>query len=264
MNNLPVGVFDSGVGGLTVAGSIMSRLPSERLIYLGDTARVPYGPRDLEEVREFVLQIVDYLVAQEVKLIVIACNTGTAAALSLAQERFDVPIIGVIEPGARAAALVTRSRKVGVIGTAGTIASSAYTKALHVFDAGLEIYTRACPEFVDFVESGEVEGARIENLAHQYLDAFLRSGVDAVILGCTHYPLLDATIGKVMGPGVKLISSADETAREVQEILRRRDHLREDGEAGHRFLSTADPEQFRLLGSRFLGKEIGHVEKVSL
>ncbi len=264
MNNLPIGVFDSGVGGLTVASSIMRRLPNERLIYLGDTARVPYGPRDLEEVRGFVLQIVAYLVAQDVKLIVVACNTGTAAGLSAAQERFGVPIIGVIEPGARAAALATRTRRVGVIGTAGTIQSNAYTKALHVFDAGLEIYTRACPEFVDFVESGEVEGSRIEELAHRYLDAFLRSGVDAVILGCTHYPLLTETIGQVMGAGVQLISSADETAREVEEILGRRDHLRQDGRPEHRFIATADPEQFRVLGSRFLGNEIGVVEKVNL
>ncbi|RJQ55801.1 MAG: glutamate racemase [Actinobacteria bacterium] len=264
LNNLPIGVFDSGVGGLTVVNSIMGRLPSESIIYLGDTARVPYGPRDLEEVKGFVLQIADFLVRQDVKLIVIACNTGTAAGLSPAQERFGVPITGVIEPGARAAALATRTRRVGVVGTAGTIASSAYTRALHMFDAGLEIYTRACPEFVDFVEAGEVAGDRIERLAHQYLDAFLRSGVDAVILGCTHYPLLAETIGKVMGHGVQLISSADETAREVEEILGRRDHLRSGGRQKHRFIATGDPEQFRLLGSRFLDRRIDIVEKVNL
>lgn len=264
LNNLPIGIFDSGVGGLTVVSSIMARLPNESLTYLGDTARVPYGPRDLEEVRGFVLQIADWLVAQKVKLIVVACNTGTAAGLAAAQERFDVPIIGVLEPGARAAALATRTRRVGVIGTAGTISSSAYTKALHIFDAGLEIYTRACPGFVEYVEAGETEGEPVDGLAHKYLDAFSKAGVDAVILGCTHYPLLEGTLQKVMGPDVQLISSAEETAREVEEILRRRDHLRTGGAPAYRFLATGDPEQFRILGSRFLGRAIDAVEKIEL
>lgn len=265
MNDLPIGVFDSGVGGLTVAHEIARQLPNERLIYFGDTERCPYGPRDLDEVRGFVLDIVAFLASLDVKLVVIACNTGTAAGLKAAQERFDVPVIGVIEPGARGAAEATRSRRVGVIGTVGTIASGSYVEALAALDAGLKVTQQACPEFVDFVERGEIYGPRIEALADGYLAPIRAADVDALILGCTHYPLITPMIAARMAADVTIVSSADETAREVGEILERRGHLRPEGPAPtHRFLATGDVVQFLELGGRILGYGITEVEKVSL
>jgi glutamate racemase len=264
--NNPIGIFDSGVGGLTVAGEIIRQLPHENIIYFGDTARVPYGPRDQNEVRGFVFEIINYLIGREVKLVVIACNTGTAAGLVEAQAHFDVPIVGVVEPGARGAVQATRNRRVGVIGTVGTINSGAYSKAIRGLDAGVTVYSAPCPKFVEIVEKGMISDANFlrpksHNLAKTYLTPLLRAGIDSLIMGCTHYPLLSDLLTKVGGPNVVLISSAEETAREVKTILERRGQLRAElSPPDHHFVTTGEANHFTVLGSRFLGRKIVSVE----
>lgn len=282
MESSPIGIFDSGLGGLTVAREIARALPSEEIIYLGDTARCPYGPRDLDEVRRFVLEIGSWLESHGVKLIVIACNTATAAGLALAQKEFSVPVIGVIEPGARAAVMATRNRRVGVIGTVGTIESGAYSREILQLDAGLTVLSAATPRFVDLVEEGmHLDTGAVEDLladsadvfirpsfyeiARDYLDPLKRSDVDALVLGCTHFPLLSAAIGQVMGPRVQLINSAAETAREVSETLERRGHLSERTSAPrHLFVTTGDPVEFEKLGTRVFGAPMGPVRRLEI
>jgi len=282
MERMPIGVFDSGLGGLTVAREIARALPEESLVYLGDTARCPYGPRDADEVRRFVLQIGSFLSARPVKLIVIACNTATAAGLALAQRIFDVPVIGVVEPGARAAVMATRNRRVGVIGTVGTIESGVYSRSVRTLDAGVTVFSAAAPRFVDIVEEGLRRGSgpvedlladsssvfvrpSFHEMARDYLEPLKRSGIDTLVLGCTHFPLLASAISSVTGPRVELISSAAETAREVAETLARRDHLAPAGSLpDHRFFTTGDAEEFERLGSRVFGDGTGPVEQVLL
>jgi len=248
----------------------------------GDTARCPYGPRDLDEVRSFVLQIGTWLESQSVKLIVIACNTATAAGLALAQKHFSVPVIGVIEPGARAAVRATVNRRVGVIGTVGTIESGAYSRAVRALDEGVTVFSAATPRFVDIVEeglrrdSGPVEDLIAHSsevfirpsfyeLARDYLDPLKRNSVDTLVLGCTHFPLLAPAIGQVMGPRVSIISSAEETAREVASTLERRGQLvATTGIAQRRFATTGSCGDFARLGSRVFGRPLGDVEEVSL
>lgn len=266
----PIGVFDSGVGGLTVAAEIIKELPQENIVYFGDTLRVPYGPRPLLQVRDFVFEIVEFLIGRGVKLIVIACNTGTAAGLADAQERYDVPIIGVIEPGARGAVMATKNRKIGVIGTVGTINSGAYSKAVRALDAGVTVYSAACPKFVEIVEQGLVSDAnflrpKTYNLAKAYIKPLLQNDIDSLILGCTHYPILSNLLEKVSGSNVALISSAYETATEIKAILGRKGLLREaQTPPEYRFIASAGPRQFATLGSRFLGRKISEVEQVRL
>lgn len=282
MSSAPIGIFDSGLGGLTVAHELARALPSESFIYLGDTARCPYGPRDLAEVRRFILEIGSWLTQRDVKLIVIACNTATAAGLALAQRAFPVPVIGVVEPGARAAVRATVNRRVGVIGTVGTIESGAYSRAVRALDAGATVFSTAAPRFVEIVEEGlRLDSGRMEGLladmadvfvrpsfyeiARGYLDPLKRSQVDTLVLGCTHFPLLKAAIGQVMGPRVRLISSAAETAREVAETLERRGQLAPQGEQAVRtFATTGDAAEFEQLGSRVFGESLGRVEYVEL
>lgn len=282
MTHAPIGIFDSGLGGLTVAREIASALPDEPLLYLGDTARCPYGPRDLAQVRRFVLQIGDWLLAHEVKLLVIACNTATAAGLALAQRTFPVPVIGVVEPGARAAVMATHNRRVGVIGTVGTIDSGAYSRAVRALDAGVTVFSAATPRFVDIVEEGlRLDTGRVEDLladlsdvfirpsfyemARDYLDPLKRNGVDALVLGCTHFPLLSPAISQVMGPRVSIISSAEETAREVAQVLSRRGDLAErTAFVARRFVTTGDPAEFERLGSRVFGASLGEVSRVDV
>jgi glutamate racemase len=282
MQNLPIGIFDSGLGGLTVAGEIMRALPHESVVYLGDTARCPYGPRDASEVRRFVLEIGQWLTGHEVKLIVIACNTASAAALALAQRTFEVPVIGVVEPGARAAVKATVNRRVGVIGTVGTVASGAYSTAVRALDAGVTVFSVATPRFVDVVEQGLRMGTgtledwfaemtdvfirpSIYEMARDYLDPLKRNGVDTLVLGCTHFPLLSSAIGQVVGPNVRLISSAEETAREVADTLAARGHLSSsDAGRSELFATTGDAGEFRDLGARVLGRPIEAVSHVPL
>lgn len=263
MNNKPIGIFDSGVGGLTVVGAVLEHLPEEDIIYYGDTARFPYGPKDLADVRDFVFEIAQYLIDQGVKTIVIACNTGTAAGLVDAQKKFAVPIIGVVEPGARGAVLATVNRKVGVIGTEGTISSGTYQKAIEALDAGIKVTARSCPRFVEFAERGETEGPAVSAVAEEYLAPLKANGVDTVILGCTHYPLLKEVIQKTMGPEVRLISSATETAAEVEENLVRRGYLREkNGAPTHRFIVSGDTASVNDLVKRFLGRDGESIERI--
>lgn len=265
MDNRPIGVFDSGLGGLTVVKEIIAQLPNEEIAYFGDTARFPYGPRSAEELRGFVFEIIDFLLAQGVKFIVIACNSASAAALEAAQQYYDVPVIGVIEPGARAAVQATRCRKVGVIGTQATISSGSYVGAVKSVDAGVHIHPLACPDLADFVEQNELSGPRVESAVQWYLKPLIKAGIDSLILGCTHYPLLSETISKVAGKNITLISSAEETARELKEYLARKNSLREDKSPPQlEFYSSGDEDLFKGLGARFLGQEIKSVKKVVL
>jgi glutamate racemase len=257
VTDAPIGIFDSGVGGLTVARAIVDQLPHEQIVYVGDTAHVPYGPKPIADVRRYALDCLDTLAAQDVKLLVIACNSAAAACLHDARERYPVPVVEVIRPAVRRAVAATRNGRVGVIGTTATITSRAYDDAFaaapHVTVTGV-----ACPQFVDFVERGITSGRALLGLAQGYLEPLQRAGVDTLVLGCTHYPLLAGLIGLVMGDGVTLVSSADETAKEVYRTLTERDLLRPDDAPPprHRFLATGDPAPFVRLASRFLGPEV--------
>ncbi len=262
MDDRPIGVFDSGFGGLTVARALIDLLPGEDLVYFGDTARYPYGPRPLDQVREFARQITAMLTARhDVKMVVVACNTASAAALDLLRFEHDVPVVGVIDPGVRAAVAVTSNRRVGVIGTVGTIGSGAYQWAVRNTRADVELVCAACPGFVEFVERGETDSEQAHVLAERLLAPVREAGVDTLLLGCTHYPFLARTIGDVMGRQVVLVSSADETAFEVRAILHETGLVRRSGGKGdHRFVSSGDLSWFRQLGSRLLGPEIDDVE----
>ena len=259
MNSAPIGIFDSGVGGLTVARAIIDQLPNESILYLGDSARGPYGPRPLAEVRSFALECLDQLVAAGAKALVIACNTASAAMLRDARERYEIPVIEVIQPAARRAVSATRSGRVGVIGTQATIDSGAY---LDAFTAApqLEITAIACPQFVEFVERGETSGAAITAIAQEYLRPLLDEGVDTLVLGCTHYPLLTGVISYVMGDYVTLVSSAEETAKDLYRTLVEHNLLNDEGHTTYRFISTGDAHAFSQLARRFLGPEVTSVE----
>lgn len=255
----PIGVFDSGVGGLTVARAIIDQLPHESIIYVGDTARGPYGPRSLAEVREFSLEIMDQLVQAGVKAIVIACNTASAAMLRDARERYSIPVIEVIQPAVRRAVSATRSGKVGVIGTRATIDSAAYNDAFAAAPH-LQISSFACPRFVEFVERGETSGKEITAVAQEYLQPLITAGVDTLVLGCTHYPLLTGVISYVMGNEVTLISSAEETAKDLYRVLAEQNLLREGDRPTYKFISTGESVRFAELARRFLGPEVTQVE----
>lgn len=251
-------MFDSGFGGLTVARAVIDLLPHRDLVYVGDTGRYPYGPRPLREVERFAHQITRYLVEEHgAASVVVACNTASAAALGSLQAEFDVPVFGVIEPGVRALVRATRSARIGVIGTVGTIASGAYQEAVAATDAGVDLTCAACPGFVEFVERGEARSEQVHVLAERLLAPVLDAKVDALLLGCTHYPFLARTINDVMGRDVVLVSSADETAFELRAALGDR-----AGEptGAHRFLSSGDVEVFRRLGGELLGPELNAVE----
>ncbi len=262
MNDAPIGVFDSGIGGLTVAAAIMRDLPDERVLYLGDTARVPYGPKSPETVVRYSRQIAGFLLAQHVKAIVIACNTATAHALATLQRECDVPVIGVVEPGARAAVNATRNGRIGVIGTSGTINSSAYHRAIAALSAGATVTGVACPLFVPLVEEGWLDHPATRLIAETYLASIRDAGVDTLVLGCTHYPLLAATIADVVGREVTLVDSAAETAITLRDVLHDRG-LASSGAFGshrHRFVATDAPDVFRRIGQRFIGSVLDEVE----
>ena len=261
MSDAPIGIFDSGVGGLTVARAILDQLPNESTLYIGDTARGPYGPRPLAEVREFALETMDFLVDQGVKAIVIACNTASAAMLRDARERYSVPVIEVIQPAVRRAVAATRTGNIGVIGTRATIDSKAYVDAFAAAPQ-LQITSIACPLFVEFVERGETSGAEITKIAREYLAPVMDATVDTLVLGCTHYPLLTGVISYVMGEGVTLVSSAEETAKDLYRTLVENGLLRSQSStpATHRFLATGDAKAFETLARRFLGPEVTQVE----
>ncbi|VEG25399.1 Glutamate racemase [Actinomyces howellii] len=266
MNDAAIGIFDSGVGGLTVARAVMNQLPGERILYIGDTANTPYGPRPIAEVRELALGIMDELVDSGVKMLVIACNTASAAVLHDARSRYTlgrgVPVVEVIHPAARAAARVTRNGRVGLIATQGTVDSRAYSDALSAVP-GVELMQVACPRFVELAERGVTTGPEVLSTAEDYLAPVKRAGVDTLILGCTHYPLLAGPISYVMGEEVTLVTSSEETAKDVYRELARRELLRDEhaGAPEHEFRSTGDPQAFTVLARRFLGPEVRRVTR---
>lgn len=262
MADAPLGIFDSGVGGLTVARAVLDQLPHESVLYVGDTARGPYGPRPLAEVRAFALEVLDHLVDSGVKMLVIACNSASAAVLRDARERYDVPVVEVIQPAVRRAVRATRNGRVGVIGTEATVTSGAYPDAFAAAP-DLVITTQACPRFVEFVEAGVTGGDALLAVARDYLAPLTAADVDTVVLGCTHYPLLTGVLSYVLGEDVTLVSSAEETAKDVYRVLATEGLLRADDlpEPEHRFLVTGDPGEFGPLARRFLGPEIGWVER---
>ena len=263
MNDAPIGIFDSGVGGLTVARAVLDQLPHEPVLYVGDTMRGPYGPRPLAEVRSFSLEIMDHLVDRGVKALVIACNSASAATLRDARERYDVPVIEVVHPAVRRAVSATRNGHVGVIGTVATITSGAYDDAFAAAP-DLVITSAACPRFVEFVEAGITSGPELIAVANAYLAPLRDAGVDTLVLGCTHYPLLTGVLSYVMGEDITLVSSAEETAKDVYRTLVAGDLLRDPAlpDPDHEFLVTGDPADFQRLGRRFLGPEIGDVQIV--
>lgn len=254
----PIGVFDSGVGGLTVARAILDQLPSEPIRYVGDTANTPYGPLPIARARELALRQLDRLVDDGVKALVIACNTASAACLRDARERYDVPVVEVVLPAVRRAVAATHTGKVGVVGTEGTIRSRAYSDAFQAA-SHVSVTSVACPRFVDFVERGITSGRQVLGLAQGYLEPLTDAGVDTLVLGCTHYPLLTGVLQIVMGQDVTLVSSAEETAKDVVRVLTERDLLAEptDEQPKHEFLSTGPPERFTKLARRFLGMPDG-------
>lgn len=245
---------------------ILAQLPEEDVIYFGDTARVPYGPKSPETVCRYSNEIISFLRDEGVKAVVVACNTATAHALDSLRQQFELPIIGVIEPGSRAAARTTRSRRVGVIGTQGTIASHAYERAIHAVAGDIDVTAKACPLFVPFVEEGWLDHAAIQLVASDYLAPLANAGIDTLVLGCTHYPLLKPVISAVVGPNIKLIDSAEETAAETARLLSDRGlhHPARTDAARLRFIASDVPDQFLRLGQRFLGSAIDHVETITL
>jgi glutamate racemase len=253
---LPIGIFDSGFGGLTVARSVIDQLPHESITYLGDTARAPYGPKPISEVREYALECLDHLVDLGVKALVIACNSASAAMLRDARQRYDVPVVEVILPAARRAVAASRVGRIGVICTQATAESLAYQDAFAAAPH-VELATQVCPRFVDYVEAGVTGGPELLAAAHEYLDPLASSGIDVLILGCTHYPLLTGVISYVLGENVSLVSSAEECAKEVYRVLATRELMRVDGAPEYHFLTTGGPEEFETIGRRFLGPELG-------
>jgi len=261
----PIGIFDSGVGGLTVAKKIFELLPHENVIYFGDTARYPYGPRSKEIVRKFSLQNVNFLLSQKVKFIVVACNTASSVALDELKGKYNIPMIGVVEPGASAAVKATVNGKIGVIGTVGTIHSGAYAKAIHRLAPQLKVYSIACPLFVSLAEEGYVNKEATLLIAKEYLNLLIKKRIDTLVLGCTHYPLLKNVISQTMGKDVKLIDSAEETAEEVKSFLKKYGLLRNTGKESFRSFYVSDvPDRFIEVGERFLKGKIAKVKRVDI
>jgi glutamate racemase len=264
-SDAPIGVFDSGMGGLTVVREIITQLPNESVIYFGDTARVPYGPKSPDTVLRYSREITTYLRGEGVKALVIACNTATAHALPALRREFDLPIVGVIEPGARAAASATKTRRVGVIGTAGTIRSHAYEKEIRKLMPDAQVTAQACALFVPLVEEGWVDTEPTRAIARNYLAPLVTAEIDTLVLGCTHYPLMKTVIGNVVGREVRLIDSAYETAREAGQVLRASglENTTPD-QARYRFIASDAPDTFLTMGQRFLGSAIDRVEALTL
>ncbi|MEW6001047.1 MAG: glutamate racemase [Nitrospirota bacterium] len=263
--NRPIGVFDSGIGGLTVLKEIIEQLPGENTIYLGDTGRVPYGIRSPEAVTRYSFENTRFLFSKDIKLLVVACNTASSVSLYAIKESLSIPVVGVIEPGAKAAVRYTRSKRVGIIGTEATIRSNSYTKLIKTIDGDVEVFSQPCPLFVPLVEEGWTEGDIVTLIAEKYLQKMKNKGIDTLVLGCTHYPLLKSVISEVMGSDIKLIDSAVEVAKEIKKILEIGSFKREDKEKPVReFYVTDSPERFIKIGERFLEQKIEHIEKISV
>ncbi len=265
MDNRPIGVFDSGIGGLTVLKEIVEQLPGEDIIYFGDTARIPYGTRSKETVIKYAIQSIKFLLSKDIKAIVIACNTASAIALKEVSKRFEVPIIGVIEPGARAAVSNTKNNRIGVIGTSGTINSEAYQTLIRNMNKSIEVIGVACPLFVQIAEEGWADTDIAELTAKRYLIELKEHNIDTLVLGCTHYPILRYTITKCMGNDVKLINPAFETAKAAKVVLKEKGLLNDKLQSSsYEFYVSDDPEKFRRIGGNFLRKEIKQISKVDI
>ncbi|HYY64723.1 MAG TPA: glutamate racemase [Gaiellaceae bacterium] len=265
MDARPIGVFDSGTGGLTVLHECLVTMPHEDFLYLGDHARLPYGPRPLDEVRGYALEIGRYLERQEVKLVLVACNTATSAALPQLQAELSLPVVGVIQPEAHAAVQASRNRRIGLLATKATVEAGRYAEFVAALDAGAELTALACPRLVPLIEGDDPFGAETTEAVREYAGPLKAAEVDTVILGCTHYPLIRPIFQRVFGRRVTLVFSAEETAREVAETLARKGIENDDAREGsYRFLTTGDPEVFRVLGQRFLQLPIAAVEHVEL
>ncbi len=261
----PIGVFDSGVGGLTVCRKIMETLSAESIVYLGDTARVPYGSKSPKTVIRYAQACANLLIRQNIKLLVIACNTASAFALNTLRSQLPIPVLGVIEPGARAACNCSESGRIGVIGTRGVVGSKIYTRTIQNIRPDTHVYGVACPLFVPFAEEGWVEGAVFKQVAKTYLEELIQKDIDTLVLGCTHYPLLRNTIADVMGPEIRLVDSAEETARAVMLTMKHERLLVQDDKPGsHRFLVSDDPEGFSRVGARFFGHELDEITWVDV
>ncbi len=256
----PIGVFDSGIGGLTVVRELLRTLPGEPIVYFGDTARVPYGPKSPETIRRYSDEAADLLLTRGIKALVVACNTATAHAVDALTRRLDIPVIGVVEPGVRAAAAATRTKRVGVLGTLGTIASGVYDRRLRELLPDVRVYAQACPLFVPLAEEGFTDHEAARLIAAHYLDPLREMEVDAAILGCTHYPMLRGLIQEAMGPDVRLIDSGAETAAEIERVLAERGLTRTlPGAPEHEFMVSDSPGRFREVGTRFVGRPLGRV-----
>ncbi|HUU49465.1 MAG TPA: glutamate racemase [Nitrospinota bacterium] len=264
MVSKPIGIFDSGVGGLTVLREIMRLLPKEDIIYIGDTARVPYGTKSAETVSRYALQNTNLLIKKNIKLLVVACNTASSLSLPFLEERFHIPIVGVIKPGVKRAIEITKNGKIGVIGTEATIKSRAYEKMLKELVSSIQVYSKACPMFVPLVEEGWIDNDVAYIIAKKYLKELGKRGIDTLILGCTHYPLLKATIGDIMGKRVRLIDSAVETAKFVKMELLKNGILADKSKAVIEFLVTDLPEKFASIGTGFLEYKLENVTHVDL
>jgi glutamate racemase len=264
-NAKPIGVFDSGIGGLTVLKEILNELPLESTAYLGDTARVPYGIRSPETVTRYSFENTRFLSSRGIKMLVVACNTVSAVSLEAIKKSVSIPVIGVIDPGAKAAVNATKNKRVGVIGTSATIRSNSYTKAIRAADSSVEVFPLPCPLFVPLVEEGWTDGPIVEMTAERYLREVREKGIDTLVLGCTHYPLLKNVLSKIMGPGVTLIDSAIETAAEIKETLGRLSLLKPaSGDAAREFYVTDSPDKFIEIGERFMGRKIEFIRKIEL
>jgi glutamate racemase len=258
----PIGIFDSGLGGLTVVKAIQKELPKEKLVYFGDTARIPYGTKSPDTIIRYARQIIRFFrKTQKVKCVVVACNTSSAWALESVRKEFPIPILGVIEPGAYAAVEVTRNGRIGVIGTEGTIASGAYPRAIHHLAPRAKVYSKACPLFVPLVEEGKLAGPVTEAVAREYLGPLLKRKIDTLVLGCTHYPLLKRTLAKVAGPKVKIVDSAEETARSLHRNLEMHG-VAMNGHGGGKYFVSDLSRKFKEQAQRFLGRNIPKVEKI--
>ncbi|HPD00823.1 MAG TPA: glutamate racemase [Acetivibrio sp.] len=265
MDNRPIGVFDSGLGGLTVLKEIRNLLPTESIVYFGDSGRAPYGTKSKETVIKYTFQNIRFLLNQDIKMIVIACNTASACSIDLVKHSFDIPVIEVVGPGAVSAVRETVNKKVGVIGTVATVNSGVYEKAISRLDPSIEIFQKACPMFVPLVEEGWWENDIAQRIAEEYLLSLKEKGIDSLVLGCTHYPLLHKTISKVMGEGVRLVSSALEVAKVVKEVINKNNAAR-DEKIGpvYRFYTSDSVEKFESLGNSILNEKIHSAEKIDI
>ena len=255
-----IGVFDSGVGGLTVARAVIDLLPHEPLIYVGDTARFPYGPKPVDDIKRYALEVADYLIHRDVKLLVVACNSVEVSAIDDIAHRAGIPVVGVIDPGTRAAVRTTRNGIIGLIGTQATVTSGAYDRAVRATNADVTLRSQACPAFVEHVERGDTTSPELREAARGYLSPLMADGIDTLILGCTHYPLLSGLLQRELGPGVVLVSSAEETAKDVYAALLDHDLQRDRAHVpSHEFLATGDPAAFGRVAGVFLGPELSEV-----